>query len=85
MRISQASDHVGALVKDVDIAQPTLSSHLYRHIASGSFSSQFEWESGSVAMLGNRSTWHRALIDPHGHRRLMQRITVAGEELGGVA
>jgi taurine dioxygenase len=60
-------------------------SFLYQHMASGPFSYQFEWESGSVAMWDNRSTWHWALNDYQGHRRLMHRITLAGEELGGIS
>lgn len=54
---------------------------LFRHIANGSFDYRFEWEPGSVAMWDNRSTWHWAHNDYHGHRRLMHRITVRGEAL----
>jgi alpha-ketoglutarate-dependent taurine dioxygenase len=31
----------------------------------------------------NRPTWHSALTDYQSHRRLMHRIALAGEELGG--
>jgi taurine dioxygenase len=54
---------------------------LYQHMALGGFDYQFEWKPGSVAMWDNRSTWHWALNDYHGHRRLMHRITVRGEGL----
>ena len=54
---------------------------LYGHIANGPYSHQFEWEPGSIAMWDNRSTWHWALNDYDGHRRLMHRITVQGEPL----
>ena len=54
---------------------------LFEHTATGGFDHRFEWEPGSVAMWDNRSTWHWAHNDYHGHRRLMHRITVRGEAL----
>ncbi len=54
---------------------------LLEHTAQDRFSTQFQWEPGSIAMWDNRSTWHWALNDYHGHRRLMHRITIAGEPL----
>lgn len=54
---------------------------LYEHMAQDEFTTQFSWDVGSVAMWDNRSTWHWALNDYPGHRRLMHRITVSGERL----
>ena len=54
---------------------------LYAHMIKPEFSYQFQWEPGSIAMWDNRSTWHWALNDYQGHRRLMHRITVQGEAL----
>ncbi len=50
-------------------------------VRDGEFGMQFSWEPGSIAMWDNRSTWHFALNDYDGHRRLMHRITLAGTEL----
>ena len=54
---------------------------LYEHVGQDQFTTQFSWDVGSIAMWDNRSTWHWALNDYPGHRRLMHRITVSGEPL----
>jgi taurine dioxygenase len=56
--------------------------YLYRHAARPEFSCRFQWRPGSIAFWDNRCTWHYALNDYSGQRRLMHRITVEGVPLG---
>ena len=55
--------------------------YLYQHAARPEFTYRFQWRNGSLAFWDNRCTWHYALNDYHGHRRLMHRITVEGAAL----
>lgn len=55
--------------------------HLYHHAARPEFTCRFHWRAGSVAFWDNRATWHYALNDYGGHRRLMHRITLEGVAL----
>jgi taurine dioxygenase len=56
---------------------------LYRHAARPEFGCRFVWRNGSIAFWDNRATWHYAVNDYQGERRLMHRITVEGCELTG--
>ena len=52
--------------------------YLYRHASRPEFTCRFHWREGSLALWDNRATWHFAVNDYHGERRLLHRITVAG-------
>ena len=54
---------------------------LYQHAARPEFQTRFKWEEGSIAFWDNRATWHYALNDYQGERRLMHRITIEGVPL----
>jgi taurine dioxygenase len=52
--------------------------YLYAHAVKPEFTCRFQWRDGSVAFWDNRATWHYAVNDYHGERRLLHRITIAG-------
>lgn len=64
----------------VEESRPLLE-YLYRTVPGEENQCRIEWRPGSVAIWDNRSTWHWAVNDYHGHRRVMHRITLSGEEL----
>jgi taurine dioxygenase len=55
--------------------------YLYRHATRPEFTCRFRWQKGSLVFWDNRATWHYALNDYEGQRRLMHRITVEGVPL----
>lgn len=54
---------------------------LYEHAKQPEHAYRFQWQPGSIAFWDNRATWHYAVNDYHGARRLMHRITLNGEAL----
>ena len=64
----------------IEESQPLLS-YLYKHASRPEHTCRFRWRQGSLAFWDNRSTWHYALNDYPGQRRLMHRITVEGAPL----
>ena len=55
--------------------------YLYAHSAKPEFSCRVQWREGSLGLWDNRATWHMALNDYPGHRRLMHRVTIEGTAL----
>lgn len=52
---------------------------LHEHQVKAEFTCRFCWAPGSLALWDNRAVMHYAVNDYHGHRRVMHRITLAGE------
>jgi len=53
--------------------------YLFQHITRPEFSCRFAWQPGSLALWDNRCTQHNPINDYHGFRRVLHRITLAGD------
>ena len=58
-----------------------LLNYLTEHSTRSENITRFKWEPGSIAFWDNRCTWHFALNDYSGEKRLMHRITIEGSVL----
>ena len=52
---------------------------LFRHQVRPEFTCCFRWTPGSLAFWDNRATQHNPINDYHGHRRIMHRLSLAGD------
>ena len=52
---------------------------LWRHQTRPEFTCRFSWTAGALALWDNRCAQHQAINDYQGQRRLMHRITLAGD------
>jgi taurine dioxygenase len=57
---------------------------LFRHQVRPEFTCRFRWQPGSIAFWDNRCTQHNPVNDYHGYRRVMHRVTLAGDRPRGV-
>jgi taurine dioxygenase len=64
-----------------DEESASLLSYLYAHISKPEHFYRLGWQPGTMAFWDNRATWHYAINDYHGERRLMHRITLEGGPL----
>jgi taurine dioxygenase len=53
--------------------------YLFRYQVRPEFTCRFSWKPGSIAVWDNRCAQHNPVNDYHGHRRVMHRITLAGD------
>jgi taurine dioxygenase len=53
--------------------------YLYRHQVRPEFTCRFSWQPASIALWDNRCAQHNPVNDYHGYRRVMHRITLAGD------
>jgi taurine dioxygenase len=52
---------------------------LFHQQVKPEFTCRFHWQRGSIAFWDNRAVQHNPINDYHGQRRVMHRITIAGD------
>ncbi len=52
---------------------------LFQHQTRAEFTCRFSWRVGSLAFWDNRCVLHNPVNDYHGYRRVMHRVTLAGD------
>jgi taurine dioxygenase len=53
---------------------------LWAHQVRPEFTCRFRWQPGSLAFWDNRAAMHNPINDYHGYRRVLHRITLAGDK-----
>ena len=53
--------------------------YLFEHQIKPEFTCRFRWRPGSLAFWDNRAAQHNPINDYHGYRRIMHRVTLAGD------
>ena len=69
-----------ARIKDMTEEESAgLLQYLFQHQVRPEFTCRFSWKPGSLAFWDNRAAQHNPINDYHGHRRVMHRISLAGD------
>jgi len=72
--------HTVCLKDMTDEESAPLLDYLFRHQTRPEFTCRFQWRVGSLAFWDNRCTQHNPVNDYHGYRRVMHRVTLAGDK-----
>jgi len=62
-----------------EVESAPLLGYLCRHLTRPEFTCRFRWRPGSLAFWDNRAAQHNPINDYHGQRRIMHRVTLAGD------
>ena len=71
--------HTVRFVGMTEAESAPLLGYLFGHQVRPEFTCRFVWQPGSIALWDNRCTQHNPINDYHGYRRVMHRITLAGD------
>ena len=71
--------HTARFVGRTEEESAPLLQELFAHSTRPELTCRFHWDVGSVALWDNRCTWHNPMNDYHGHRRILLRVTLAGD------
>jgi taurine dioxygenase len=72
--------HTSGIVGMTDAESAPILNFLFQHQVKPEFTCRFVWQPHSMAVWDNRCTQHNPVNDYHGFRRVMHRITLAGDK-----
>lgn len=72
--------HTTSFVGWTEAESTPLLDHLFAHQTRPEFTCRFRWEPGSLALWDNRCALHNPINDYQGQKRLLHRITFAGQD-----
>ncbi|MBU0724340.1 MAG: TauD/TfdA family dioxygenase [Alphaproteobacteria bacterium] len=73
------SGHTVAFKGMTEAESAPILNFLFQHQVKPEFTCRFSWRPGSIAFWDNRAAQHNPINDYHGFRRIMHRITLAGD------
>lgn len=72
--------HTSGIVGMTEAESTPILNFLFQHQVKPEFTCRFVWQPHSLAVWDNRCTQHNPVNDYHGYRRVMHRITLAGDQ-----
>jgi len=72
--------HTSGIVGMTEAESAPILHFLFQHQVKPEFTCRFVWQAHSLAVWDNRCTQHNPVNDYHGFRRVMHRITLAGDQ-----